>query len=238
MGQRIAEAYRERFRSLLARVRPKRLEFGVELLLGRARELARREAIPLTRALGRVYEQTRVRVEKRVALTAACALAPAEPPGSDPPRFVCDANLGALARWLRAAGYEAAWEGGIDDGRLVERARAEGALLLTGDVGILKRRAVSRGEVRAVFVPSTLGRIEQLGLVLRELSLPRRPPRCMACGGALRAVAKEAVRERIPPRTARWKDEYFACDACGRLFWEGTHWQRIVQRLAESAAPR
>jgi uncharacterized protein with PIN domain len=237
MGKRIVEGYRERFRSLLARVRPKRLEFGVELLLRRAGELARRESIPLTQALGRVYEATRVRVEKRVALLEACAMVPAETARPDPPRFVCDANLGALARWLRAAGYEAAWEEGIEDRRLVERARATASVLLTGDVGILKRRAVSRGEVRAVFVPSPLPRVEQLGLVLRELDLPRRPPRCMACGGALHAVAKDAVRERIPPRTARWKDDYFLCDGCGRLYWEGTHWQRILKRLPGAAAP-
>jgi uncharacterized protein with PIN domain len=236
MGQRVAAAYRERFRTLLARVKPRRLEFGVELLLGRAAELARREEIPLLQALGRVYEATRVRVEKRVALMAACSVAPPETLPSAAPRFVCDANLGALARWLRAAGYEAEWEEGIEDGRLVERARATAAVVLTGDVGVLKRRAVSRGEVRAVFVPSPLSRMEQLGLVLRELGLPRRPPRCMACGGALQPVSKDEVRERIPPRTARWKDAYFTCGGCGRLFWEGTHWERIQKRLSEAAA--
>jgi uncharacterized protein with PIN domain len=236
MGRRIVEAYRERFRTLLARVRPRRLEFGVELLMGRAEELARREGLALPRALGRVYEATRIRVEKRVALMAACAVGPPEPTPADPPRFVCDANLGALARWLRAAGYEAEWEQGIEDGRLVEQARAQGAILLTGDASILKRRAVGRGEVRTVFVPSPLGRMEQLALVLRELGLARRPPRCMACGGALRAVAKQEVRERIPPRTARWKDNYFACEGCGRLYWEGTHWQRILKGLTDSAA--
>jgi uncharacterized protein with PIN domain len=56
----------------------------------------------------------------------------------------------------------------------------------------------------------------------------------MACGGALEAVAKDTVRERIPPRTAAWKDEYFLCAACGRLFWKGTHWERIERRLRES----
>jgi len=30
--------------------------------------------------------------------------------------FFCDAMLGGLARWLRAAGYDAEYEYGIDDG--------------------------------------------------------------------------------------------------------------------------
>ena len=47
----------------------------------------------------------------------------------------------------------------------------------------------------------------------------------------VRQLQGAAVAERIPPRTARWKDEYFVCARCGRLFWEGTHWERIRERL-------
>jgi hypothetical protein len=73
-------------------------------------------------------------------------------------------------------------------------------------------------------------------MVLRDLGLPLRAPRCMACGGPLRSVAKDEVRDRIPPRTARWKDDYFACEVCGKLFWQGTHWERIEPRLARAAS--
>jgi uncharacterized protein with PIN domain len=59
----------------------------------------------------------------------------------------------------------------------------------------------------------------------------------MACGGALRRARKEDVRPRIPPRTALWKDEYFLCAACDRLFWQGTHWERIAGAVAAAAGP-
>jgi len=238
MGDRIEEGYREKFRTLLARVRPRRLDFGVELLMGRARDRARRDGIDVPRALAEMYEHTRVRVEKRVALMERCSVAPpARSAAGTPPRFACDANLGGLARWLRAAGYEAFWTAGIDDGQLVEEARARGAVLLTGDVGIMRRRPIRQGDVAALWVPSSLGRLEQLAMVMRELGLPRRTPRCMACGGELRAVEKRAVSDRIPPRTARWKDEYFVCADCDKLFWRGTHWERIAAGLAQCAAP-
>jgi uncharacterized protein with PIN domain len=58
----------------------------------------------------------------------------------------------------------------------------------------------------------------------------------MACGGVLESAAKEAVFERIPPRTARWKDEYWVCRACARLFWQGSHWERIARALGSAAA--
>jgi hypothetical protein len=53
----------------------------------------------------------------------------------------------------------------------------------------------------------------------------------MSCGGELRHVSKDALRERIPPRTYRWLDEFFACRRCDKLFWQGTHWQRILVTL-------
>src|SRR5262245_33893086 len=109
MTGRLEQGFRHRFRQVLALVRPRRLEFGVELLLGRARETSRREAIPLVEAMADLYEHTRRRVARRVEVTGACSLV--HPPWSrfaaSQPRFVGDASLLGLLRWLRAAGYQA-----------------------------------------------------------------------------------------------------------------------------------
>ena len=97
---------------------------------------------------------------------------------------------------------------------------------------MLDRRIVADGSLVVVWVPSALTMAEQLRLVAVELGLALREPRCMACGGALVPTPKEVVRPRIPPRTALWKDEYFVCAGCDRLFWRGTHWERIERTLA------
>jgi uncharacterized protein len=234
VAHRLEAGYREKFRTLLAKVRPKRLEFGADLLMRRAREMRIREGIPLGRALARVYDDTRKRVEKRLALTAACTLS-GRPLGDDgeAPQFVCDPSLGGLARWLRAAGYETEWleAGGADE--LLRRAQASGATVLTTDSRLLERALIRDGSVQAQWLPSDLSRTAQLRMLMRDLSLKIRAPRCMSCGGELRAVAKEDVAARIPPKTARWKDDYFVCSGCDRLFWQGTHWERIARRLAE-----
>lgn len=232
--QRLEESYRERFRVLLARVQARRLEFGVELLIERAR--ARRDAfgVPLPQALSDLYDATRERVDKRVEAMNACSTEsrPLPPAATaDPPRFVCDASLGGLARWLRAAGHETVRVSGGGALALAE-ARRTGSVLLTTDAEVLERRVVVDGSVPTLHVPVGKTPLEQLGLVMRWRGLRLREPRCMSCGGALRAVAKQKVSERIPPRTARWKDEYFLCAGCGRLFWQGTHWQRIAERLS------
>ena len=137
-----------------------------------------------------------------------------------------------MARWLRAAGYDALWLPELADAEIVKKAHDLQRTLLTTDSLMMQRRLLRDGIVPGLWLPPTLTKEEQLALVFRELELPRLAPRCMTCGGELRRAAKEAVRERIPPKTARWLDEYFVCARCGRLFWHGTHWQRIQARLA------
>ena len=145
--------------------------------------------------------------------------------------FLCDAGLGGLARWLRAACYMARWVSDIDDAELLKQAQSLGAILVTADSGLMERRLLRDGQIPAIWVPASMKIFEQLEMVLGELHLPVKQPRCMKCGGELHEVDKHKVAERIPPRTYRWLDHYFVCWDCGQLFWHGTHWFRIEAEL-------
>ena len=63
--------------------------------------------------------------------------------------------------------------------------------------------------------------------------LPLLPPRCMACGGQLAEVPKHAVMGEAPPLAYRRCEQFWRCTRCGKLFWHGTHWQRIVKKLGQ-----
>jgi uncharacterized protein with PIN domain len=142
--------------------------------------------------------------------------------------------LGGLARWLRAAGYDASWQAGIDDWELIRLARQEERVLLSCDTGIFRIGIVRDGELPALQIPnSLLTKRDQLAFVLRQLNLEPRRPRCMACGGALVEVPKESVRERAPPRSYAEVDHFYECERCGQLFWQGTHWQKIATVLEQ-----
>ena len=150
-----------------------------------------------------------------------------------PPRFFCDAMLGGLARWLRAIGYDAAFEYGIDDADLLCRADAEGRTILSSDGGLFERSALKNGHVPAVYVPQQLSRTEQLRFVINALSLARRAARCMACGGELAEVPKYDVMQEAPPLAFRSCDRFWRCQRCDKLLWRGTHWQRIEGKLTD-----
>jgi uncharacterized protein with PIN domain len=147
------------------------------------------------------------------------------------PRFFCDAMLGGLARWLRAAGYDAAFEYGIDDGDLVRRAEKEGRTVLSSDGGLFERNVITSGTLPALFIPRQMSKFDQLRFVLRELKLSLRTSRCMACGGELLKVPKHQAVEQVPPLAFRRCERFWRCGRCGKLLWSGTHWQRITRRL-------
>ncbi|WP_437544313.1 Mut7-C RNAse domain-containing protein [Sorangium sp. So ce367] len=151
------------------------------------------------------------------------------------PSFLCDAMLGGLSRWLRGAGYDAMFEHGIDDGDLVRLAQQTGRVLLSSDAGVFERRSLRTAAVRGLYVPRGLRPTEQAGFVLRELGLPVRDPRCMACGGALAAAPKDSVRDAVPAVVADRHDEFWRCDRCGKVLWKGSHWDGIVAGVSAAA---
>jgi uncharacterized protein with PIN domain len=150
------------------------------------------------------------------------------------PRFFCDAMLGGLSRWLRAAGYDAAFEYGIDDAVLVRRAGEEGRIVLSSDGGIFARTIVKNGNVPALHVPRATPSTEQLVFVLRAYGLGTAEPRCMACGGELREVPKTDVAQVAPPRSFAAYEQFWTCVSCTKLYWHGTHWAKIARTLEDA----
>lgn len=221
---RMGKAYKAKLRALLERAGTRRLEQGLEWLADRADRLSATQSLSPTEALRRVSEELASKLPRRRKLSDA------------PQRFFCDAGLGGLARWLRAAGYEAFWQPDIEDDALLVQAQRTATTILTTDSLMMERRLLRDHLIAALWLPPTITAPEQLALVLREFELSIGQPRCMSCGGELQIAAKEALRERIPPRTYRWLHEYFLCRRCGKLFWHGTHWARIQETLRKSAA--
>jgi uncharacterized protein with PIN domain len=217
---RIEKAYRERLRSLLQRIRARHIEEGLRWLENKARRLSRESGVSFATALAQMSDELVSKTRRRTTATP-----------SRPVLFWCDAGLGGLARWLRAAGYEAKWEAGIDDDDLLRQAQNVSATVLTTDSLMMERRVVRDGIISALWLPPTLKIPEQMEIVFREFDLAAGEPRCMECGGELRRAEKESLRDRIPPKTYRWLDEYFLCARCGKLFWRGTHWDKISREL-------
>ena len=142
--------------------------------------------------------------------------------------------LGSLNRWLRICGYETEFMRDAPDDELLERGMEGRFVVLTKD-RTLSREARRRG-VDAFLVEGSNDE-ERLASVAREFSLVLDPvmARCTLCGGRLDHVSKDDVVGEVPPDSHESYDEFWRCGGCGKVYWRGSHWKRIVEKVAEAS---
>jgi uncharacterized protein with PIN domain len=154
------------------------------------------------------------------------------------PRFVADGHLGRLAAYLRMLGFDTWYDRFADDARLAHVASNEHRLLLTRDVGLLKRREVVVGYCVRKDKPHDQLREVSRRFALRMHFAPFR--RCMDCNGILCSVAKDQIADLLPPHTRETKNDFSRCSSCGKIFWRGSHHARMlgwVEQLAVTEPP-
>lgn len=147
-------------------------------------------------------------------------------------RFIVDNNVGRLVGPLRALGYDTLFINPVEDGLMVEIARRDGRIILTRDTGIFKRRVVSSGEARALYLDGDDWR-KQLAQVVRDLGLNTEPTfaRCIACNTPLETLTRAEAEPHVPAYVFRTQERFLHCPGCGRYYWKGTHWRRMREGL-------
>lgn len=147
--------------------------------------------------------------------------------------------LGRLARWLRTLGYDTAYHDAIADADLVRRSLLEDRIVVTRD-----RRIPSEWRIDNCLVLRAQGSMEQLAEVVAALGLsrPRRLfTRCRQCNAPLRTVEPTDIADRVPPRVLERHHEFTECPACRRVYWHGTHAERmraVLEQVFAEVHPR
>ena len=155
-------------------------------------------------------------------------------------KFIVDGMLGKLAKWLLILGFDTAFDPRRQDDELLALAKKENRALLTRDHGLLDR---AKG-LTSLFVASEKWQ-EQVGQVLRAFDLEsevRPHSRCLVCNIPLKPLSKARARNLVSAFVYEKADSFALCPACGRVFWQGTHFQamekNIREFLKEKSGPR
>lgn len=146
------------------------------------------------------------------------------------PRFILDVHLGRLARYLRLLGFDAAYSSEGADETLAARSAAEHRIVLTRDIGLLKRAEVTHGYWLRNTDPQ-----HQVAEVVDALDLRGRfAPfsRCMRCNAKLETVPASRVRSELPAGIRERYERVSRCRDCGRLYWAGSHYDRLTRLVA------
>jgi uncharacterized protein with PIN domain len=149
--------------------------------------------------------------------------------------FIADSMLGRLARWLRVMGCDVEYFPEIGDAELIERSERSGRLILTRDTLLVRRRQVRtnclfvagdhfRGQVRQVVQAFAINPYE--GFLTR----------CLNCNTLLQEMARESAAGLVPPYVLATHELFRICPDCSRLYWGGTHRERMKEELEEMLA--
>jgi len=142
------------------------------------------------------------------------------------PKFVADVHLGRLTRYLRMMGFDVYYRNDLEDNEIVDISLKEKRTILTKDLGILKRNEVTHG----YWIRSTKLE-EQVKEALKRFDLQKEIKefsRCIECNELLKPVKKEMIIKQLPPKVAQSQNEFFHCPSCNKVYWKGTHYQRML----------
>jgi len=146
-------------------------------------------------------------------------------------RFLADAHLGGLARFLRLLGFDTSHENALADADIRSLALEERRIVLTRDRELLKR-----GDIPYGCLVRTQRAEEQLREVAMRYALaPLARPftLCLRCNLPLDPVDRSAIEHRLPEQVRTLHQDFRRCRGCDRIYWPGTHFEHMRKVLKD-----
>jgi uncharacterized protein with PIN domain len=119
------------------------------------------------------------------------------------------------------AGLDVLYDSGWTDTRIVAELSRQNRIVLTRDLGLLKRKQVEFGRYIRSEEP-----VEQLREVIDLLGLENKLQpfkRCLECNSLLVPVAKQDILHRLEPLTRKYYRTFSRCPVCDKIYWAGSH---------------
>lgn len=144
-------------------------------------------------------------------------------------KFIADVHLGRLAKYLRLCGFDTLYGMSLTDSEIIDLSIKENRTILSRDKELLQNRHVIQSYRIISAEP-----VEQLKAVLNRFKLINNLhpfTRCMICNGEVAGVRKEEIEYTLQPKTRSYYNEFRRCTTCGKIYWEGSHYERMKDFL-------
>lgn len=147
--------------------------------------------------------------------------------------------LGNIARKLRLLGFDCRYFATIKDEQLLSIAKNENLTLITRDrkiSNVCKKQNISTIDLSGTDETSQIVEICRK-MNLNKCKIDMKDIRCTVCNGIIKPIEKDKVADRIPIKVAQNMQQFWVCDSCDHIYWEGTH-IRNLQRLIDEINER
>ena len=144
-------------------------------------------------------------------------------------KFYADSMLGKLTRWLRLMGFSVEYAtSDLSDDEIISHCTKNHLFLLTRD------RELSLRYRESFYMESDIY-LEQL----KDFTAVFRPDPelyftlCPICNGSLIKTKIEDYTGNLPTGVRLLQKRVFVCKDCGKVYWEGSHFDAILKKINE-----
>lgn len=151
-------------------------------------------------------------------------------------KYITDAMLGSLTRWLRILGYDVIYSRDYSDGQIIKIASKTNRFIITKDRGLYykaKRINLNAYLLKSSSPTAMLAELHSEKII--ELNLDPEKSRCPECNGKLVKITdKNLIKNRVPPGALKTYSVFYVCKKCGQVYWEGGHWRNIRRIISDA----
>ena len=141
-------------------------------------------------------------------------------------KFIIDEMIIGLVKWLRILGFDTVAIPFIKGEKIKD---ITSRYFITGS----KKHFEEWQDQKKVFIPFT-SVSKQLNYLNKELNIFEKIKflsRCLLCNTKLFSVNKSEITDDIPSKVMEKFDRYYQCPNCNKIYWEGGHVQRKLDKL-------
>ena len=149
-------------------------------------------------------------------------------------KFLVDENCAQLTKWLRFFGIDTSEVRGLPDPAVSRLALKENRILITRD------QRLANEHPGPAILELTDNLREQLKLIFQKTQMPPEAvwfTRCGQCNVKLELLPKSEVNKntQIPEKVLKYHSTFWHCPICGKVYWEGSHYNKAQEFLREVA---
>jgi uncharacterized protein len=151
------------------------------------------------------------------------------------PTFLVDAMLGNIAKKLRLFGYDAEYSSNTTDKDIIQKVKKENRILITKDRRLSEVAQKQKISVILITMNNELEQLIQIfkNLKLSKLAVDGNAARCTECNGELQIIDKKLVLDQVPDGVIEKVNNFWTCPNCNKIYWEGTHIDRVQKFVVE-----
>lgn len=143
-------------------------------------------------------------------------------------RFCADVHLGKLARLLRMLGFDTIYKTNFSKDELLKIAGDQSRYVLSKSPYFLKSANITFYQIKSS------DSYQQLKEVIDHFHL--KPSfnsfsRCLYCNAVLEKKEKAEVTTSLLPQTKKHFTEFWQCPTCKKIYWKGSHYERMMKEI-------